>query len=282
MVLASPFNPSFAEKIPESSDEPEGFEHPDSVWTYEFKELFFRLIPGGAMLDHVEVKTVHELVEEHIRAAIHLGVYGMGDRLPREQDMARLLGVSRVTIREALYVLQAKGYVTSRRGARGGWFVTGPRHTPAELSVILHQALPRLEQVLEFRAIIEGAAAELAAARRSAAALEELDAAVAAIAVSQNIAEFRRADSKFHLGVAEASGNAALKDAVANARMTLFVLADAVGFDVVLDSAVTEHTAVLDAIRRQDAAAARALMVRHIETTRTELHHILAQGERSS
>jgi DNA-binding FadR family transcriptional regulator len=53
---------------------------------------------------------------ERLLQAIKLGVVGLGERLPPERELAPRLGISRVTLREAIRALQQEGYVESRRG----------------------------------------------------------------------------------------------------------------------------------------------------------------------
>lgn len=69
--------------------------------------------------------TLPQNVAEHLRILIHRGEVGPGDRLPAERELAEQLGVARMSLRDAIKVLQADGYVEVRRGARGGTFVTG-------------------------------------------------------------------------------------------------------------------------------------------------------------
>lgn len=65
-----------------------------------------------------------ELVEERLRQAITGGVLRGGERLPSESELARILRVSPVTVREALGSLRDRGLITTRRGRNGGSFVT--------------------------------------------------------------------------------------------------------------------------------------------------------------
>src|SRR3954466_4513470 len=62
----------------------------------------------------------HELVLAQLRRSIHLGHFGAGDRLPPERELAKLLGVSRTTVREAVRVLEGEGLVEIKRGSSGG------------------------------------------------------------------------------------------------------------------------------------------------------------------
>ena len=72
---------------------------------------------------------------EQILQVVRLGLVPGGERLPAERELADRLGISRVTLREVLKVLQDQGLVESRRGRYGGTFVLPPRPaTPARRS----------------------------------------------------------------------------------------------------------------------------------------------------
>lgn len=69
----------------------------------------------------------HLQIEAWLVAAIERGELGAGDRLPNERSLAASLGVSRMTLRQALAALDAKGYVIRRRGSDGGTFISRPQ-----------------------------------------------------------------------------------------------------------------------------------------------------------
>src|SRR3954470_8085558 len=74
----------------------------------------------------VSVGRISEVIVEQMRILIREGKLVPGDRLPSERELCERFGVSRVTVREALRVLEANGLVEIRVGARGGAFVTAP------------------------------------------------------------------------------------------------------------------------------------------------------------
>jgi DNA-binding FadR family transcriptional regulator len=233
----------------------------------------------GSKFDEVKVQPAHELVQARIRQAIGLGIYGPGDRLPQERELAEHMGVSRATVRQAMAVLGARGYVESKRGSTGGWFVTSRRGDDAEVLHVLAKSLPRLDNVLDFRIIVESAAAALAAHRRLDRDLQAMDDAIGEIEAAADIASFRRSDTAFHLAVARATGNSMLQNAVKEARLTTFFLVDMMDYEVGLHrSSVTEHRAIYEAVQGQDQESARKAMVDHIEATRKALHSAI-KGE---
>lgn len=231
------------------------------------------------MFQSTQAFPAHDAVLERIQRAIYLGLYGPGDRLPPERELAKHLGVSRATVREALQVLAAKGYLQPRRGMKGGWFVESVQEAPAHLRRKIRESLPALDDILDYRLAIEGMTARLAAQRRTDSDLNWMRAAVAAMRESTDLPSFRRADSHFHLAIADAARNSMLRDAIETARVTMFLLTDAAGFEVLLDSSVRGHQRILAAIERGEARAAEEECGAHIEVTRAELRRILAEEE---
>ncbi|MFJ2633975.1 FadR/GntR family transcriptional regulator [Streptomyces sp. NPDC087422] len=81
---------------------------------------------SGRLLSPVNDRRISALIVDQVRSLIHEGKLTPGDRLPPEREMCERFGVSRVTVREALRVLEAGGLVEIRVGAHGGAFVTTP------------------------------------------------------------------------------------------------------------------------------------------------------------
>src|SRR5438094_7060653 len=158
-------------------------------------------------MQRVEPAAAHALVVEQLRRAVHIGSYVPGDRLPSERALAEQLGVSRATVREAIKVLRDEGYVESRRGARGGLMVLDQGLNEERMRPVVRSRLREWEELLDFRQSIEGAAARLAAARRTDRDLRTLTRALEAMDRSLETARFRTADNAFHLAIADAARN---------------------------------------------------------------------------
>lgn len=218
------------------------------------------------LLAPLETSPAYEAVVDRVRRALALGVLLPGDRLPSERTLAEELGVSRVTVREALRILQGEGLLITRRGS-GGTVVSETIHTTGELSPDLQRDVA---EVFEFRVAVEGMAARKAA-ERSAGEVAELIECQQALAVSRSIDEFRRADSHFHLTVARMSANPMLRNAIEDARAAAFTWLDLREFTMFHESSIAGHEAIIDAIAEQDADAAGAAMTAHIETARDEV-----------
>jgi DNA-binding FadR family transcriptional regulator len=99
---------------------------------------------------------------ERLLTVVKLGVVGPGERFPAERDLAAQLGISRLTLRQAIRELQQAGYVESRRGRFGGTFVTcrPPAPDAAELRRMAIRDGGKLADVLTFQLVVEAGAAE--------------------------------------------------------------------------------------------------------------------------
>lgn len=216
---------------------------------------------------------------ERLLHAIKLGVVGPGDRLPPERDLATRLRVSRETLREAIASLRDAGYLDSRRGRSGGTFVV-THSVPASRSKRLRpsqHARHDLEDALAFRQAVECGAAQ-SAARRSLRAGERarllrLQAACCAAPLDA----YRPADSLLHLAIAELSASPSLASAVADARVRVNDLLDAIPLlprNIVHSN--EQHAAIVQAVLAGDPAAAGEAMAEHLDGTAALLRAFLA------
>jgi DNA-binding FadR family transcriptional regulator len=130
------------------------------------------------------VRKGYEQVADQLRELIVTGELPQGGRLPTETALARELGVSRATVREALRLLAAQGLVRTAKGQTGGSYVTLPTvaHVSASLSsniALLADARDlTLDELIEVRVLLEVPAARLAARRRAEGDLERLRATI--------------------------------------------------------------------------------------------------------
>ncbi len=225
-------------------------------------------------LGPVDVPSTADVVGERLRRAIQIGSFLPGDRLPPERQFAVQLGISRVALREALRSLEDAGLLErAGHGSGGGALVVAARGQAVSTGKELRALRDQLERVFEFRLACEGAAAELAAARRDDADLERLDRAIEALHGQLSAGAFRTADNEFHLAVAAAARNELLEQAVEDARAAMFTPFDVVRFEVVLPSTREHHERIRREISQGRGAAAQRAMVEHVEEAK---HEILA------
>ncbi|OLF11840.1 FadR/GntR family transcriptional regulator [Actinophytocola xanthii] len=238
-----------------------------------------RLPASAAVFRPVRTRNAFEETVERLLQAIRLGVAAPGERLPAERELAARLGVSRVTLREAIRAVADAGYVESRRGRYGGTFVAedlpslprprrGATPTGAEL-----------EDVLTLRRVLESGAAESAAARSlSPAERQHLRGRLTGVAEVPRgeEAEYRRRDSRLHLAIAEVTASASLTTAVADIRTKVNELLDAIPLiSANIEHSNEQHRTIVEAILSGDAPAARAAMDEHVGGTAALLRGFL-------
>jgi GntR family transcriptional repressor for pyruvate dehydrogenase complex len=229
-------------------------------------------------IEPVEHAPVYGQVVEQIRRAVHMGTYIPGDKLPPERELAKHLGVSRTTVREAIRVLEGEGYVDTRRGASGGVIVLDRGQTEQRAGRIIKESLAELMQVIDFRLAVECRAARLAAERRTEEDIAKLTAAFSSMEPGQETARFRAADSSFHLGIAEAAQNAWMRRAIEDARAAMWVPLDRYA-DHVFVTAQAHHAQILQSLFERDVEAAEQAVAAHIETTRRDLERIASAAD---
>ena len=211
--------------------------------------------------------------------AIRLGVVPPGERLPAGRDLAAKLGVSRVTLREALGTLQSTGYLEARRGRYGGTFVRDPlpaaTATPARRSA--EQSRDALDDVLLLRQVLEAGAAESAAGRPLTRAEREHLTGRLAECSAAALGDYRRLDSRLHLAVAELAGSASLTATLTDVRSRLNELLEAMPLmPPNLEHSNRQHAAVVGAILAGNPEAARRAMTEHLAGTEALLRGFLA------
>ncbi|MGB3483312.1 MAG: FadR/GntR family transcriptional regulator [Mycobacterium sp.] len=219
--------------------------------------------------------TVSGDIARRLRTQIHAGDLGPGDRLPSERDLAKQLGVGRVSIREALRLLQAGGYVEVRRGATGGTFITGLDRPYRDWLSNMRSGSGEITEILDLRIGLENQAARLAAERRTDADLVALETAIDEMTTSASRVSFRNADARFHNTLARATRNRRLESAITNARGEMFAPLDALVYTELIETSRAGHLEIFTAVRDRDPEAARAAMDSHLEQTRVEVNLLI-------
>src|ERR1044072_523369 len=212
--------------------------------------------------------TTSEEVISRLREMIHRGELRPGDRLPPERDLAKLLGVSRPTLRAGIRSLAAVGVLQSRQGA--GTFVVksdGPPSldgSPLRMMASLHGFTNA--EMFEARQSLEMAVAGLAAERATSDLLATMAEEVAEMFASLDDPEqFLIHDVRFHQTVAAASGNRILTSLMNMVATILFeTRIKTIKRAKDLKESAEMHRQVYPAIRERNPEAAREAMREHL------------------
>jgi DNA-binding FadR family transcriptional regulator len=145
------------------------------------------------------------LVAERLSEAIQLGILLDGERLPPEARLAEQLGVSTVTLREALAALRGQGLVTTRRGRGGGTFVSAPDLDSGLGRRLRELSIARLQDLGEHRGAVAARTARLAAQRALPGEVAELERQLSRLRAARTASDRRRAALQFSVGVAAAA-----------------------------------------------------------------------------
>ena len=232
----------------------------------------------AALLGPVRAGNAFEETVERMLTVIKLGLVAPGDRFPPERELAALLGVSRLTLREAIRALQQAGFVEPRRGRFGGTFVTyeQPPPDPGEARRIALEDGSKLTDALTFRLVVETGAAEVLAQSGGDGDRDVLLARLADLN-SATPGDYRRLDTLFHLTIAELTGSSLLTAACTDARMRLNDLLNAIPvLRHNIDHTARQHTAIVEAILAGDAVRARRAVAEHLDGTAALLRGFLA------
>jgi GntR family transcriptional regulator, transcriptional repressor for pyruvate dehydrogenase complex len=230
----------------------------------------------GDLLSRVSIGRISEVIVEQVRLLIRQGQLSAGDRLPSERELCERFGVSRVTVREALRVLEANGLVEIRVGARGGAFVTAPssRLVGEGIADLITLASLTAVEVTESRMVFELGIVPLVCER---ATQEDIDALYEICDRSKKALQGDdyplELSAEWHTRYAQAAHNRAISMLVESLHGPLLMSLERAREVSPMHGrrGVNEHRALVDAIAARDAAGAAALMATHLKRTAERL-----------
>jgi DNA-binding FadR family transcriptional regulator len=200
--------------------------------------------------------------------AIGMGLLRPGDRLPSEARLAEDLGISAVSLRSALTMLRGAGLLETRRGRGGGTVVLAAVTAPS-----VHGTVPdevELRDLVDYRAVVEGGAAALAAQRATPDQVEHLVTLSTALRGVEAFTAWSEQDTLLHLVIADAAGSARVMGEVGRIRAEVFRISQLVPVPrEAADLANREHDDLVAAIAAGKPERARRAMVHHVESTRS-------------
>jgi DNA-binding FadR family transcriptional regulator len=218
----------------------------------------------------MKVTSLTEQVSELIQDAIYSGSYPVGTKLPSGKLLGQMYGVSQAVIREVTERLRSKGLIDSRQGS--GCIVKARTDINGfQILNAMNADRTELSRVFELRLDLEGAAAALAAVRRTDEDLRSLEAILTTLGNNlQDLDTGVELDLAFHTAIAVATQNPyygtllkylnlQLRHAVHAARY------NALTHEPLPKTVQDEHLAVFAAIKARDAIAARAAIMHHLQ-----------------
>jgi GntR family transcriptional regulator, transcriptional repressor for pyruvate dehydrogenase complex len=238
---------------------------------------------SGAVLRSVRDGNTFEATVEQLASSIRLGVFGPGEHLPPERELAETLGVSRSTLREAIGALRQAGMVQTRRGRGGGTVVVYRAEEPglgAPAALRRRAAAEdraRLRDVLDYRRVVEPGACALAATRDLTADQRAwLAGSRSAVEQAEDAAAHRVADSRLHLALATLSGSRLLVAAVTEVQREVHEML--VAIPVLAPNIAhsnSQHRRVVDCVLAGNPEGARGAMEAHCDATSALLRGLL-------
>lgn len=221
-----------------------------------------------------------EAVARQISQAIAIGLLPPGTRLPSETELAERVGVSTMTLRQALEILRQQGLVTTRRGRGGGSFVAEPpaQSQFAPRPTLVEREPDELRDLADYHSALAGAAAALAAQRITPASVAWLRDLAEGVVRTDDPLTRVRADARFHVEVAALSRSPRLTRAELAVQAEVAALLWLGATQVWTPRrAAREHLTLVEALAAGEVDRARALAEAHV---RSAMERLLAERMR--
>lgn len=208
-----------------------------------------------------------EEIAARLTEAIHLGLLGDGEQLPPEVEFAEQLGVSPMTLRDAIATIRAHGLVETRRGRHGGTFIRRSVEPPEEpdWQRLRTLAVGGLRDLADEQLAIFGLAARLAAERAMPRSVRRILECVDRLAAATTRGARMKADSKFHIEVAIATRSERLlrREVALQAETAGLLWLPHLSADDIAAIAAEQHD-IATAIAEEDGDSARLHAERHV------------------
>jgi GntR family transcriptional repressor for pyruvate dehydrogenase complex len=236
------------------------------------------------VLEPIRPKKISEEIVNQIKKLISKGDLKPGDRIPSERELATMLGVSRPSVREAIMVLDAMGFLESRQG--GGTFVRALTESSImdPLAKLVEKRDPELLRALaEVRMGLEGWSAYLAAQRADAEDLADMRRLYAVMEKQAAKGGWNpEVDAEFHYAITAASHNS-LQMHVLDSIHSLFhttiqvALMEFYRQQGHIQLLLTHHREIMEAIAARQPELARQKMMEHLKMVEEKMAQLLKE-----
>lgn len=231
-------------------------------------------------VEPIRATRTFEAAIEHLTEAIERSGLRSGDRLPGEHELARMLGISRPTLRQAVRVLELSGVVDVRRGKNGGIFLCTELIPTVAVSSAVALEESAAAEALRARRVLEAAVT-----REAALCADEDDYAQLGRAIELlrgHLGErplVMRADALFHRALVRACHNRQLEAAMRSIAKSLAPIRDAYSGGIARDRQTLDvHERQLAAMRRHDSAALDTVLDEHFRMLEESFAEAIGRG----
>ncbi|MCK4536830.1 MAG: FadR family transcriptional regulator [Desulfuromonadales bacterium] len=235
------------------------------------------------VLKPIRPKKISEEIVEQIKGLISSGDLKPGDRVPSERELASMLGVSRPSVREAIMVLDAMGFLVARQG--GGTFVRTLTETSIAdpLAKLMEKKDPAmLRSLVEVRMGLESWSAYLAAQRADEAEIAEMRRLYAVMEKQAARGGWdSEIDAEFHYVITAASHNS-LQMHILDSIHSLFhttiqvALMEFYRQEGHIQRLLTHHREIMEAIAAREPELARQKMMEHLAMVEEKMSQLLS------
>ncbi|TNM63558.1 FadR/GntR family transcriptional regulator [Aliirhizobium smilacinae] len=214
------------------------------------------------MFAPIRVHRTFEAVVERIVDAIDAQGLRQGDRLPNESEMAKMLEISRPTLRQAFRILENSGVLQIKAGQSGGVFVAADIIPFDVVGKNIASEVMHIEEVISSRRLLEPLVYHLAAENATEQQFAQIQETIELVRHHRHDPRIvQQADGMFHRRVAHACGNQMLLSTMTTIYRQLAPLRGALRRDADrADHIIDVHTRQLEAMRRKDHAGLESIL----------------------
>lgn len=217
----------------------------------------------------IRTSKISDEVYKQLVSLISNGQLKPGEKLPSEREMASDLGISRQSIREALYRAEIVGLIEVRQG-EGSFVLSSLRESlKPPLLVLLEEEAGRIFEFLEVRKLIEGWCAEKAATEATSEDLGEMEGILEKMErIVPTDAGWEGLDVEFHLSIARTTHNVIaihIMEALKDSFGSFFRFRKVFSRPEKKDLLWQHHHAIYKAITQRDPLLAKKKIVAHLD-----------------
>lgn len=213
----------------------------------------------------VKRASVSEQVYEQLKNNLINGAWKVGEKIPSENELASMLGTSRMTVRQALSRLNTLGLIETRLGEGSFVCELKPGFYLKEMIPYTYLGWESIREILDFRVVIEVGTASLAVDRITDEQIEQLEETYRKMKENiDNVEIYSREDIKFHCLIAEFTGNSLIiqLQEIIKDITTSFIYQ--VTSEMGADNGIKYHREIIDAFKDKDKDRVEQMVRQHL------------------